>query len=388
MSQNIIYGKKINDYLLNEEELQLLNKPINDIFSKPDDLKKFKKLFRKIYNLASVHKNILNMFESFNMSTKNSIKSAENSFNFKSFLATPEQFITNSKIGNTKLSSENTNFFKSRIRTSNGKSVTNNNFAKIDKSIFTLFLLFNKLQKYIFLKKAEFNQLIKSRVNTENKRAVIKKLNGFRLIVKKFIAIREKLFKLINFQYVEPPIKVGTIINQFYYYHHFLRYLKDSLIPQAKVKVDYDNYVLGAKNSNTTIGPLQVNIISKNSTGKATTHVFNPKSTSNGINYSIQSGTPNKDSITLSNLISLYYIDNTNPAGRIDTIITKRNNDFYMYKYTINASNPSSLSITKSEKPQRIYFDETILKNTLLEDKKDKNNLGTLSRIYISLTTN
>ncbi len=381
MSQNIIYGKKINDYLLNEEELQLLNKPINDIFSKPDDLKKFKKLFRKIYNLASVHKNILNMFESFNMSTKNSIKSAENSFNFKSFLATPEQFITNSKIGNTKLSSENTNFFKSRIRTSNGKSVTNNNFAKIDKSIFTLFLLFNKLQKYIFLKKAEFNQLIKSRVNTENKRAVIKKLNGFRLIVKKFIAIREKLFKLINFQYVEPPIKVGTIINKYYYYHHFLRYLKDSLIPQAKVKVDYKNYELGTLNSNNTMGSIRIVLPNL-------THVFNPKSSSNGINYTTQSGTPNKDSITLSNLISLYYIDNTNPAGRIDTIITKRNNDFYMYKYTINASNPSSLSITKSEKPQRIYFDETILKNTLLEDKKDKNNLGTLSRIYISLTTN
>lgn len=381
-SNNIIYGKKINDYFFNESELNLLKTPIADIFANTDQKKAFMLLFKKIFNLASVHKNIINMFESFDMSSKNSIKKYASSFDYSSFLNAPQSALNQGKIGNISLSTNNQNYFKKRIRST--KNVQNP--TKIDKSVLILFLLFQKLQSYLTLKKAEFNQLMKRGVHYEDRRETIKKLNGFKVIAKKFLKIREKLFKLIQYQYVEPPIVKDSEVNDYYYYYHFFRNVRET----TSTPLDYDNYKKSNFNNsnNTKIGPSPFEFNSLTMRNKF--HIYNLNANpAKGIDYSATtithtSGTnvPNKDGINIFNLISLYYKD-VNQQKRIDTIITKRNNIFYKYEYEISGN-----KIMKSAKPQQLYFNDNALQNVLLENTKDKNGLGTLSRIYISLTNN
>ncbi len=383
-SNNIIYGKKINDYFFNESELNLLKTPITNIFANTEQKKSFMLLFKKIFNLASVHKNIINMFESFDMSSKNSIRKYASSFDYNSFLNAPQSALNQGKIGNISLSTSNQNYFKKRIRSN--KNVQNP--GKIDKSVLILFLLFQKLQSYLTLKKAEFNQLMKRGVHFEDRRETIKKLNGFKLIAKKFLKIREKLFKLIQYQYVEPPIVKDSEVNNYYYYYHFLRNIRET----TSTPLDYDNYKKSNFNAsnNTKMGITTFNTPAMQNKF----HIYNLNADSaKGIDYSATTIThtpptiaPNtKDGINIFNLISLYYkdVNSSNSAKHIDTIITKRNNIFYKYEYEISGN-----KITKSAKPQQLYFNDNALQNVLLENTKDKNGFGTLSRIYISLTNN
>ncbi len=384
---NLLYGKKINDYLFNDEELKILNTPIDTIFANPNTKDKFMILFKKIFNLSSVHKNILNMFESFQMMTSDSIKKYASTFDYKSFLSNPTAFVSKKSIPNIKLENKEKNYFKKRIRTNNQLNDQTNNPAQIDKSVFVLFILFQKLQNYLLFKKAEFNQLIKHGVNSEKRRETIKKLNGFRLIAKKFIRIREKLFRLIQFQYVEPPIPETTDLNSpYYYYYHFLRNMCE-VTPKPYDYEDYQpNIFNAAKTSNTKMGMAVFKTVMTNKC-----HIFNIKATSNGINYTKATVThsnrsiPLKEGINIFNLISLYYIDNPGTNNRIDTIITKRNNNFYIYKYKINDTPGRNMRIIKSELPRQYYFDNNMLHQILLENEKNKNTHGTLSRIYISL---
>lgn len=374
-SNNIIYGKKINDYFFNESELNLLKTPITNIFANPEQKKAFMLLFKKIFNLASVHKSIFNIFESFDMSSKNSIKKVASSFNYNSFLNAPQNALNQGKIGNISLSQNNQNYFKKRIRSNKVETITNP--TKIDKSVFILFLLFQKLQSYLTLKKTEFNQLMKRGVHRET----IKKLNGFKLIAKKFLKIREKLFKLIQYQYVEPPIPKDSQVNNYYYYYHFFRNIREV----TQTPYDYDNYKksdFNASNNKQIGSAFNFLSIMQNKF-----HIYNLKLDKSGIDYSATTIThtlrnivPNKEGINIFNLISLYY---KHEVKHVDTIITKRNNIFYKYEYEISESR-----ITKSEKPQQLYFNDNFLQSILLEDKKDKNGFGNLSRIFISLTNN
>jgi hypothetical protein len=385
-SNNIIYGKKINDYFFNESELNLLKTPIADIFANTDQKKAFMLLFKKIFNLVSVHKNIINMFESFDMSSKNSIKKYASSFDYSSFLNAPQSALNQGKIGNISLSTNNQNYFKKRIRSTNVETITNP--TKIDKSVLILFLLFQKLQSYLTLKKAEFNQLMKRGVHYEDRRETIKKLNGFKVIAKKFLKIREKLFKLIQYQYVEPPIVKDSEVDKYYYYYHFLRNVRET----TSTSLDYDNYKKSNFNNSNNKKMGQVAFEFNSTAMRNKFHIYNLKSDNSGIDYSATtithtSGTnvPNKDGINIFNLISLYYkdVNSANSTKRVDTIITKRNNIFYKYEYEISGN-----KIMKSAKPQQLYFNDNALQNVLLENTKDKNGLGTLSRIYISLTNN
>lgn len=383
-NNNLIYGKKINDYLLTNEEKSILNKPMNEIFGNPDTKNKFLIIFKKIFNLSSVHKNIFSIFESFNMTSLESIKKYASTFDYKSFLSNPTAFVTKKSIPNINLESKEKNYLKSRIRTNNPLNNQRNNPAQIDKSIFVLFLLFQKLQNYLIFKKSEFNQLIKHGVNSEKRRETIKKLNGFRLIAKKFIKIREKLFKLIQLQYVEPPIPETTELRYpHYYYYHFLRNIRE----RTPKPYDYDIYQenmfntsnntkLGISIFNTNLMKNKYHIFNVNPGTKEINYTLNPITHSAGINR------PIKESINVFNLISLYYINNPTTNNRIDTIITKRNNNFYIYKYKIDDTPGTNMRIIKSFLPKEIYINNDKLQKELLENNSK---YGKLSRIYISL---
>lgn len=173
MENNLIYGKRYQDFFINENELQFIkNHTFNNIMSNEEKKVKLMTIFKKVGLLSVVQNDIYSILNGFELSKLN------NPNNYNNFIT---QFIEKQNI--------NENFRKNK-----NKSVSN--------SIFILYLLLNNILKYIEKKKLNFNKII----NSNNINKINQVYKEIRYLIKKFLKFREKIYTIIQLKYIEQPI--------------------------------------------------------------------------------------------------------------------------------------------------------------------------------------
>ncbi len=331
ISENeLIYGKLFNDFVLNQSELQFMkNEPFNEIMSNKEKKDRLMAIFKKIGSLSVVQRNIQNILNGFNISTQT---------NEKNYTTQIRNILKNSN---------------SKLETINGNNQS--------KSILILYLLLNYIISYI--KKRSSNE---------------QSYKEIRYLIRKFLNMREKIYQIIQLQYIEPIIpKERAIVNNYYYYHLYrplIMYIlnennitlnDDSLLPSAhslgtkKVEYNYENvknYFLfrsealfykinsGENNSN--------NNTSLNSNFSTNYVIYNFGEFQKKLNIRIynKENFENKN-IKINHLNALYFRKEEENNNRRDFIICKRNDNFYIYEYVIKDK-----QILQSKKVKSIYI--------------------------------
>jgi hypothetical protein len=344
---DLIYGKKKSDFILNENELEFIKAhTFSQIMNNESKKMKLMNIFKKIGSLSVVQKDVYNILNSFQLNE------SKNTNSYNNFI---KKFIQNQEIEN--------NFRKNE---------------EIGNSIFILYLLLNNIVKYVKRKKIDANENISSR----NEEKINKAYKEIRFLIKKFLKLREKIYSMTQLQYIESPIvQNANITNRFYYYHFYRPLIEYIILEKHKINdfvYDYENvkkYLLFKDNvffyklnpNNNINNNLNNNLNNKVYSMKYI--IYNINEFIKTLNIKIYNSNNNVSNMNIYNLYSIYYIN-----GNIHNIISKRNTHFYLYKYEINNN-----KIIQSKNPESIYINENNL-NQFLE--KNHKTYGILQKVF------
>lgn len=364
-----IYGKKRNQYLLNESEIRFLNEQARSFQSgnrfNPNILNKLKKILDKISSLSFIQENIYQIFDGLNLKNSESMQRLYNDFEFQSMINNPNRL--NDYIFNNKINNSNKNVLSEKSYINH----TNKNFkSKLGKSVLIFFFILKKMVSYIKNKKADFDILIESgrinnisKVNQEKLAQAIKSYKGFEYLMNKFLKLREKIFNITQLEYVEEAIPVGERINVDY---HLFKPIIDGIIRykfNEKTNINYvdfyNTYILSGKIIFNNKG---IKAINNDNTYNTFEFIYNDNSL-----LEIEISNPNKKIIINSakSIFSIFYSKKMNDMKELYTIISKRNKLYYIFQYVID----NKAKIIKSYKPKHFVLDINKLNN---------NNYGTL----------
>lgn len=340
ISENkLIYGKLFNDFALNENKLKFIkNESFIDIMKNEEKKERLMSIFKKIGSLSVVQKNIQSILNGFNISTEIN----KQNYNQK----------INAILKNPNLILENNGLMEN---------------SGISKSILILYLLLNQIIIYVKNIKSKNEQSYKE----------------IRYLIKKFLNMREKIYQIIQLQYIEPPIpKERGIVNNYYYYH-FYRPLMIYILNENSINLeDYNyenvkNYFLfrgqalfykinsGENNSNNN---------TSNSNFGTNYIIYNFRILQNELNIRIYDNTNiENQNIKINQLNALYFRKEEENGSRRDFIICKRNDNFYIYEYVIKGN-----KIVQSKKVKSIYIGNKNISNFLV---KNHSKYGLLEKV-------